>query len=300
MTQRTSIATKKPYTVSTVCRSWNVPRSTVYAFRARQGVDRAPARRRGPPGPCSDDELVRKVREVLVASPFHGEGYRKVWARLRHKGIRTSKDRVRRLMRQHNLQAPYFPTRRRGNKAHDRSITTSVPDEMWGTDATSVLTRLEGVATVFVAVDHCTTECMGLHASKSGNRFEALEPLRQGIRAAFGGYCEAVAKGLAIRHDHGPQYMSNAFQEEVRFLGARSSPAFVAEPECNGVAERFIRTLKEQLLWVRAFDTIEELRQALIAFKHQYNHGWLVQKHAHRTPHQARQHLNQQPRLRAA
>ena len=74
----------------------------------------------------------------------------------------------------------------------------------------------------------------------------------------FGGYAAAVAAGLALRHDHGSQYMSDHFQAELAFLGIASSPAFVREPEGNGCAERFIRTLKEQLLWVRTFDTVEE------------------------------------------
>jgi hypothetical protein len=45
----------------------------------------------------------------------------------------------------------------------------------------------------------------------------------------------------------------------------------VREPEGNGVAERFIRTLKENLLWVRTFDTIEELRAALVEFATHYS-----------------------------
>ena len=60
--------------------------------------------------------------------------------------------------------------------------------------------------------------------------------------------------------------MSDAFQKELAFLGIESSPAFVRAPEGNGCAERFIRTLKENLLWVRTFDTVEELRQALSSF----------------------------------
>ena len=72
---------------------------------------------------------------------------------------------------------------------------------------------------------------------------------------------------LDVRHDHGSQYMSDAFQKELAFLGIESSPAFVRAPEGNGCAERFIRTLKENLLWVRTFDTVEELRQALLVFR---------------------------------
>jgi hypothetical protein len=53
---------------------------------------------------------------------------------------------------------------------------------------------------------------------------------------------------------------------ELAFLGIAPSPAFVREPEGNGF-ERFIRTLKETLLWVRRFDSIEQLRQTLHALK---------------------------------
>ena len=63
------------------------------------------------------------------------------------------------------------------------------------------------------------------------------------------------------------------------------------EPEGNGVAERFIRTLTEQLLWVRTFDTVEELRIALLTFKERYNRQWLCERHGHQTPAQVRAQL---------
>ena len=56
------------------------------------------------------------------------------------------------------------PRHAHGPKAHDGTITTAAPDVMWGTDMTSTVTVGEGAACVFVAVDHCTTECIGLHA----------------------------------------------------------------------------------------------------------------------------------------
>jgi putative transposase len=58
----------------------------------------------------------------------------------------------------------------------------------------------------------------------------------------------------------------------------------VREPEGNGCVERFIRTLKENLLWVRRFETIEELRLALHAFRTTYNQTWIVQRHGYQTP----------------
>jgi hypothetical protein len=92
-------------------------------------------------------------------------------------------------------------------------------------DATSCLTRHEGSATVFVVVDHCASEWIGLHAAKPGTRFEAIEPVRQGIRALFGGYEPGIAAGLVARHDHGSQYVRDYFQDELEFLGITSSPA---------------------------------------------------------------------------
>jgi transposase InsO family protein len=277
-----------------VCRIFGIARSTAYYLKAREAVpvERRPVpRKRGPVGAGTDEELVGHIRRVLAESPFHGEGYRKVWARLRHQGIRTAAERVRRLMREHRLQAP----RRRGNphgpKAHDGTITTEEPDRMWGTDMTTTVTTEQGTVHVFVAVDQCTCECVGLHVAERGDRFEALEPIRQGVREHFGGFDRGIASGLAIRHDHGSAYMSDDFRRELEFLGMASSPSFVREPEGNGCAERFIRTLKEQLLWVRPFATVEELAEALREFKREYNERWLIGRHRHRTPGQVRRDL---------
>lgn len=291
MSQAVSTSTGKTYGLARVAGVWGIARSTVYGRRKRAATlleARPRPSKRGPKGPCGDEELVALIRKELVESPFHGEGHRKVWARLRYKGIRTSKERVLRLMGENGLLAAVRKGNPHGPKAHDRSIITEYPDQMWGTDMTTTMTIEEGIAHAFVAVDHCTCECVGIHAAKSGNRFEALEPIRQGLREHFGVFAGGVAEGLAVRHDHGSAYMSDDFQREIAFLGMRSSPAFVREPEGNGCAERFIRTLKENLLWVRLFATIEELRLALLEFKRLYNECWLIERLGYRTPAQAR------------
>lgn len=288
MSRATSPSSGRIYGVAMVAQEWGVARSTFYAAQERKTAP--PAQRRGPRPRYSDDELVEHIRRVL-GGRFLGEGYRKAWARLRSEGIRTSQRRVLRLMREAGLLAPPRPRRILGPRNHDGIIITDRPDEMWGTDLTSVLTLDEGQAAVFIAVDHCTSECVGIHAAKEANRFQALEPLRQGVRGRFGSYGAGVASGLSIRHDHGSQYVSDAFQGELRFLGAESSPAFVRAPEGNGCAERFIRTLKEQLLWVKTFRTIEELRLALHEWIAVYNREWLVARHGYRTPSQVRHDL---------
>ena len=284
MSRRVSPSTDRPYGLQRVARLWGVARATVYRHR-RPG--RGERRRPGPVGAMADEALVEAIRKLLRGSPFHDEGHRKLWARLRFAGIRTSRRRVLRLTREHGLLAHQRSGRRHGPRAHDGTITTDRVDLVWGTDLTSVLTG-EGQAAVFVAVDHCSAECVGVHASRRADRFEALEPVKQAVRERCGGFAKDVAAGLRLRHDHGSQYVSHDFQAEIRFLGVEGSPAFVREPEGNGCAERFIRTLKESLLWVRRFETVEELRLALQQFRRTYNQGWIVERHGYRTPAQVR------------
>jgi putative transposase len=285
MSRQVSPSTAKAYGIERVTRLWGVSRATVYRHRRpSEGNVRG---RPGPRGAMADEDLVGEIRKLLTDSPFHGEGHRKLWARLRFAGVRTSRRRVLRLTREHGLLAHQRAGHPRGPKAHDGTITTERVDLMWGADLTSVVTG-EGQAAVFVAVDHCSAECVGIHASRGADRFEALEPVRQAVRRCHGAFAKDVAAGLRLRHDHGSQYVSHDFQAEIRFLGIESSPAFVREPEGNGCAERFIRTLKENLLWVRPFATVEELRLALQQFRQIYNQTWIVERHGYRTPAQVR------------
>ena len=77
-----------------------------------------------------DAALLQAIRAVLAASPFHGEGHRKVWARLRVSGLRTSKRRVLRLMGENNLLAPSRAGAPRGPRAHDGTIIPETVDTM--------------------------------------------------------------------------------------------------------------------------------------------------------------------------
>lgn len=158
--------------IQRVCRVWGVPRSTFYGRRASV-KDPAHTDDSEPSEPpwLSDEALLAEIRPQIrntaETDGFLGEGYRKVWARLRHNDVRTSKRRVLRLMRENDLLAPTRSGRARGPRTHDGTIITQAPDEMWGTDATAVWTRKQGLVTVFFVIDHCTTELLGVHAAKN-------------------------------------------------------------------------------------------------------------------------------------
>jgi putative transposase len=286
MSRTLSPSSNKPYGVARVTAVWALARSSYYAGRKRQQEPRVPQKRG--PRRLSDEELVNGIRQVLAQSKFHGEGYRKVWARLRHNNVRAWKERVLRLMREHNLLSPSRMAAVRPENPHAGTIIADRPDQLWGTDATATFTQQDGQVTIFAAIDHCTAECLGIHAANRGHRFEALEPIRQAVREQFGSFSAGAAAGVRLRHDHGSVYMSEDFQNEIRFPGMESSPAYVRQPEGNGCIERFFRTLKEQLLWVHAFHNLTELRQAITEFRHRYNNHWIVERLRYRTPAQAR------------
>ena len=126
-----SISMRRRYGVARLCRVWGVARAGIYRGRRAATLPSAPRRRPGPRGPMPDAALVEAIRRGLVVSPFHGEGYRKVWARLRYAGLRTSKERVRRLMHENGLQAATRTGRPRGPRNHDGTIIPEAVDAMW-------------------------------------------------------------------------------------------------------------------------------------------------------------------------
>ena len=266
----------KPFGIKCVCILWNISQSTIQRHKVL-ALHGATPKKRGPKTCLADAQLFEEIKIVLRNSPFVGEGYRKVWAWLRQEtSVFSAPRRILRIMRVSNLLAP---TRRRaspGPRTHDGIIVTQRPDEMWAVDGTSCITD-QGSATVFVVIDHCTSECLG-----------AIDMLRQAIRATRGIFDRDVAEGVALRYDHGSQFISHAFQDELRFVGIRSSPSFVRSPEGNGCVERFIRTLKEQLLWLTRLATVDELDVALRDFAHRYNNHWILGRLGYKTPAQHR------------
>lgn len=285
MSATISPATGLPYGMRRVCRVWEASRSSVFHHRKPKGEPK----KRGPKPVVPDAELALLIREDLAQSPFREEGHRKVYFRLKHeRRIQVAPKRVLRLMREQALLSPQRAPKGEA-KVHDGRITTDKPNELWGTDATLAQTVEDGTVWIFAAVEHWNAECVGIHASKSGDRFHALEPVRQGLRKHFGPLAFGLAAGLALRSDHGCQYTSGDFQNELRYLGIRQSLAYVGEPETNGVIERFWKTLKKQILEGRIYRNLAELRQALREFVDLYNRCWRLEKLKGRTPEEVRQ-----------
>jgi len=205
MAATVSPATGRHYGVARVCQVWDVPRSSFYAARqaaAAAGPAKLPARR-GPKPAVSDDALLAAIKDDLARSPWTGEGHRKVWARLRViDGVRASRKRVLRLMREHALLSPHR-ARQRGEAAHDRRIITEAPNIMWAIDATQITTVQDGKVWLFGVAEHWNAELLGWHVAKRGTRFEAIQALGMAVGRQFGRLSAGAARGVALRHDRG-------------------------------------------------------------------------------------------------
>jgi transposase InsO family protein len=284
MSATISPAMGQRYGMRRVCLAWGVPRSSVYFRR----LPKAQGARRGPKPVVPDTEVLELIQEDLAASPFIEEGHRKVWARLRYsRKICVGRHRILRIMRENRLLSPHRALQGE-DKLHDGRIITDKPNEMWGTDGTKVMVVEEGLVWIFAAIEHWNAEVVGWHVTKNGDRFNALEPIRMGLKKHYGRVAAGIAAGLAVRHDHGCQYTSDHFGRELKLWGIHQSFGFVREPETDGVAERFFKTLKQQVIIGRIYQTLEDLRKAVATFVGHYNREWRLEKLRWRSPDEAR------------
>jgi putative transposase len=302
MSTATSIAACQVYGVQRVCAAWGFPRATFYApapLVPADGLAPAAPGKRGPKTVLDDPALLALIRADLLASPFTGEGHRKVFARLRYVGgHRVGRNRILRLMRDHQLLSPHR-TAMVPAKAHDGRIITDAPNVRWATDGAKIWTTADGWLWCFTALEHWNAECLGHHVCKVGDRFAAYEPVAQAVARIFGTAAAQAARGVELRHDHGSQYLTDYFQGQSRYHGFTPSFAFVGEPETNGVVERFNRTLKEQIIHGKTYRDRAELAAAVAAFVLTYNRSWRLEKLRYQSPLEAR-HSFLPPALLAA
>jgi putative transposase len=284
MSQEASPITGKIYGLKRVCEMLGVARSSIYNHKQALDTSR---KKPGPLGIIPDPELLRLIKEDIKASPFKGEGHKKVHVRIRRQGTPVAKGRVLRLMRENQLLSPHRGIYRAENP-HDGKIITSAPNEMWCSDGTKVLTAQDGWVWIFLVEEHWNAECLGWNVCKVGDRFAAFEPISQAVKAIYGIADKDVAKGLKLRIDNGCQYTSDYFLNQLKHLGIEDSFGLLRQPETNGVAERFNRTLKEQIIHGHVYQNIEELREAVRQFVEVYNEKWLIGKLGYRSPREAR------------
>lgn len=239
--------------------------------------------KRGRKPKCSDEHVLQEIKVEITSSKFNSEGYMKVKKRMEKRpdnAVVAGKERVNRLMRENNLLSPNRIERKVDKHEHDGTIITNAPNIMWATDGKKFWIDREGWHWFFGVIDHFNDEIHSWHIAKKGNRFAALEPVRAAVRKNFGKVDKDVCKGmqLQLRSDHGSQYDSADFMNEMKFLGLEMSKSFVRSPECNGIIERFHRTLEEQVFQIKSFSTFQEAHDTIDQFIKDYNKDWILHR----------------------
>lgn len=193
-------------------------------------------------------------------------------------------------MREHGLLSPQR-YQAEESKTHDGTIIPTTINQIWGTDATLFGTIGGDLLWLFAVIDHFSGKILGWHIVPvgHGDRFAALEPIKQGLRKIRGAICEGLGQGIAIRHDWGPQYVAVDFKTELKFLGFKNSPSFMYEPQTNGVIERFFKTLKTECLWIEDIHDVDQARRIVGRWMELYNTQWLLERHGYRSPCEVRE-----------
>jgi putative transposase len=264
-------------TVTLLCETFSLSRAAYYAEARRQrgefvagaNVVALPKR----PRHTATEVVLLRIREVLAREACAAWGVRKVWATLRREGLKVSPKRVHAIMRAHGLvlardREPGEP--RRGH------VVVPEPNRRLATDLTTVWTRRDGVVAVVPTID-CGDRTAVVEVTVDQHGPAVLASLDRKLVDSFGSPTN-VPEGVEMRSDHGPQFTGADCEALCTRWHLAHTFAPVGRPTGNAVVERFIRTLKEELIWLRDWTSADELRASVAT--------WLDHYHHHR-PHQA-------------
>lgn len=273
---RDTIAGKASVTL--VCETFSLSRAAYYADARRQrgelvgkadNVVALPKR----PRFTSAEVVLLRIREVLAREACAAWGVRKVWATLKREGLKVSRKRVHAIMRAHGLVLAR--DREPGEPARGHVVVPE-PNRRLATDLTTVWTRRDGVVALVPTID-CGDRTAVVEVTVDQHGPAILASVEQKLVASFGSPAN-VPEGVELRTDHGPQYTGADCDALCTRWRVAHTYAPVGRPTGNAVVERFIRTLKEELIWLRDWESADELRAAVAT--------WLDHYHHHR-PHQA-------------
>lgn len=217
----------------------------------------------------SDAELHKAILRVKGEDGAEFWGHRKVWAILRHQeGLVVGHNRVWKMMGALGLLLPATGP----HSLHARVGTVAVPESnrRWGTDLTTVWTRQDGVVAVAPVIDFGDRDVLAIGVSKSQESEIVLAPLRTALHDVFG-TPEGVPDGMELRMDNGPQFRGSVCHDLCEEWNLEQSFTPVATPTGNAITERVILTMKTELIWARDWESAQELREALEAWRTIYN-----------------------------
>jgi putative transposase len=235
-----------------------------------------------------NEAILERIRLLKAEHPFWG--YRRVWAHLRYVDhLDVNKKRVLRLMRQHGLLVT-ANTRLRAKRTSGRpKPRADRPNQWWGIDMTKVMTA-SGWSYLVIVLDWHTKKIVGHHCGQTATAGEWLAALDQGLNRQFP---QGVRDhSLHLMSDNGSQPTSLRFMKACSHLGIHQTFTSYNNPKGNADTERMIRTLKEELVWLREWADPYELSAALSRWIEEYNANYLHSALGYQPPNRAEETYN--------
>ncbi len=236
--------------------------------------------------------LLERIQALKAEHPFWG--YRRIWAYLRCvEQLPVNKKRILRLMRVHHLLVtPYQRLKAKRTPARSKPKPTR-PNEWWGIDMTKVLVQDVGWVYIVVVLDWYTKTIVGYHADLRSTAQHWLAALDMAVNRQFPNGVRG--QGLSLMSDNGCQPTSVAFMQACSTLGIQQTFTSYNNPKGNADTERFMRTMKEECLWLREwtcpFELITTLERWITTYNDQYLHSAL----GYKTPRQFEQDHDTSP-----
>jgi len=279
-------------TITAACDFVGRSRSGYYKWQDRKGEEKE---KPGPQkGAYVDEKMVERIREVREEMAPIQVGYRRITAILNYKkGITVNKKKVQRINQIMGWQARSYrrPTRPKPEPEDpnrpvvnpEDPVQVNKPNQRWSTDLTKIYIKNEGWANLIPVLDNCTRECLGWVFSRRCRAKEAQDAIREAVINRFGSEQE-VPEDLELLTDNGSIFLARDFQDQMDEYGIGQTFTPYECPSANGLAERFIKTVKEEKTWHFVFESMEEAEEAIREFIQEYNEERLHSSLDYKTP----------------
>jgi len=252
----------KDYPVTLVLKTLGVKKSTYYRHIKKKNLSIEPKKEEG-----LNSKLLEEIKAILKEHPFWG--YRRVWAYLRYvRNYRVNRKRIYRLMKEESLLQKKKLTLK-AKRTPKKKPKATKPREILGIDGTKFWIERLGWANLIIVIDWYTKEILGYEISLRNKSSQWITALQE---ALFNGYPEgARGKGIKLVSDHGSQPTSKSFMKFCSELGIKQIFASYNNPKGNAETERMIRTIKEEVIWVHEFESLDEAKEKIKGFIEFYN-----------------------------
>jgi transposase InsO family protein len=228
-----------------------------------------------------NEPILSRIRELKADHPFWG--YRRLWAHLKFVDkLAVNKKRIYRLLREHDLTVK--PHRQiKASRVPPRSKPRPTqPNHWWGIDMTKIMVEDFGWLYIVLVLDWYSKKIVGHCADLRSTSAHWRQALDRGLNRQFP---EGVrGHELHLMSDNGSQPTSESFMAACSQLGVQQAFTSYNNPKGNADTERMMRTLKEELLWLRDWSSPRQLQEALTEWIERYNTTYLHSSLGYQTP----------------